>query len=96
MRTKSWAGALLGILGVMTIAAISQAFSTVLVTDEAGMRALAHSVHRASIRGKVASISTKYYGDHRHDVYLHFEGSKTLSLSPSLRLMHSKMTTALI
>lgn len=73
MRTKSLAMTLLVILGS---AAISEAFSTVLVTDEAGMRALAGSDRRASIRGKVASISTKYYGAHRYDVYLHFEGVK--------------------
>jgi hypothetical protein len=74
MQTRSIALAILAIVGVIGIAAKSEAFSTVFVTDEAGMRALADSDSRASIRGKVSSISTKYYGDHRHDVYLHFEG----------------------
>jgi len=73
VRTKILSLTLLVILGS---AAISEAFSTVLVTDEGGMRALANSDRRASIRGKVASISTKYYAVHRYDVYLHFEGVK--------------------
>ena len=54
MKTRSLGLTLTAILG---IASIARAFSTVLVTDEAGMRALATTDRRANIRGRVSSVT---------------------------------------
>jgi len=72
VKTRSLALTLTAVLG---IASVAGAFSTVLVTDEVGMRALAATDRRASIRGRVSSISI----EHTHSDYnahLHFEGVK--------------------
>jgi hypothetical protein len=64
------------ILSIVSIASIAQAISVVLVTDDAGMHALADSDNRGLIRGTVSSVDSKQYGGGPPVVYLHFAGVK--------------------
>jgi hypothetical protein len=61
---------------ILSIASIAQGISAVLVTDDAGMRALAESDERGLIRGTVSSVDSKQYGGGPLVVYLHFAGVK--------------------
>jgi hypothetical protein len=61
---------------ILSIASLAQAISVVLVTDDAGMSALADSDVDALIRGTVSSVESKKYGGGPPVVYLHFAGVK--------------------
>jgi hypothetical protein len=61
---------------ILSIASLAQAISVVLVTDDAGMHALADSDKRGLIRGTVSSVESKQYGGGPPDVILHFAGVK--------------------
>jgi Sel1 repeat len=61
---------------ILSLASIAQAISVVLVTDDAGMHALADSDKRGLIRGTVSSVESKQDGGGPPDAILHFAGVK--------------------
>jgi Sel1 repeat len=73
MKAKNLA---LSIIAILSIARMASAAPPpdVLVTDQAGMRALAESGNRGVIRGTVSSVSIKNSMGSSYEVYIHFAG----------------------
>jgi hypothetical protein len=70
---------------ILSFASIAQAISVVLVTDDAGMHALADSDERGLIPGTVSSVESKQYGGGPSFIYI-LPASKMIMASEQLSI----------